>query len=221
MKKHQSGFTLVEIAIVLVIIGLLLGGVLKGQSLIDNARIKNVINDMKSVQSAYYSYLDRYKAIPGDDAQATTRLTINGVAVTNGGGNGAISGVFNTVGPCGAALESNNFWQHTRAAGFLTGDTVTNNGCNPGVNSVGGLIGIQSQVSAVGNLTFGMTGPVVCSGSIPSNIAQSIDAQIDDGNATTGSFRAGAAGAANQATAAAGTAYVAGATTIHTVCMQL
>lgn len=64
---RQSGFTLVEIAIVLVIIGLLLGGVLKGQELIENARIKGIVSDMKSVQAAYNGYLDRYKAIPGDE----------------------------------------------------------------------------------------------------------------------------------------------------------
>ena len=46
MNNRQSGFTLVEIAIVLVIIGLLLGGVLKGQELITQAKIKNVANDL-------------------------------------------------------------------------------------------------------------------------------------------------------------------------------
>ena len=53
MKKAQSGFTLVEIAIVLVIIGLLLGGVLKGQEMIENARIKSIVNDMNGVSAAY------------------------------------------------------------------------------------------------------------------------------------------------------------------------
>ncbi|MDO9008307.1 MAG: prepilin-type N-terminal cleavage/methylation domain-containing protein, partial [Thiobacillus sp.] len=45
IKRHQSGFTLIEIAIVLVIIGLLLGGILKGQELITQGRIRNVAND--------------------------------------------------------------------------------------------------------------------------------------------------------------------------------
>ena len=51
-KAKQSGFTLVEIAIVLVIIGLLLAGVLKGQELIENSKIKSIVNDMKAVQAA-------------------------------------------------------------------------------------------------------------------------------------------------------------------------
>ena len=57
--RKQSGFTLIEIAIVMVIIGLLIGGVLKGQALIDNAKIKSVVNDMKGVQAAWYGYYDR------------------------------------------------------------------------------------------------------------------------------------------------------------------
>ena len=60
-RKAQSGFTLVEIAIVLVIIGLLLGGVLKGQELIENGRVKNAANDMNGIVAAYNSYLDRYR----------------------------------------------------------------------------------------------------------------------------------------------------------------
>jgi prepilin-type N-terminal cleavage/methylation domain-containing protein len=71
----EAGFTLVEIAIVLVIIGLLLGGILKGQEMITQAKIKNVINDFNGVTVAVTSYQDRYRAIPGDDQNAATRWT--------------------------------------------------------------------------------------------------------------------------------------------------
>src|SRR2546430_13048603 len=73
MKSRQQGFTLVEIAIVLVIIGLLLGGILKGQEMITQAKIKNVIADFSGVSAAYHGYQDRYRAIPGDDPNAATR----------------------------------------------------------------------------------------------------------------------------------------------------
>ena len=83
MGQKQSGFTLVEIAIVLVIIGLLLGGVLKGQELITQAKISNITNDINSYASAVYSYQDRYKRLPGDDPGAT-RWTVGGAAIVPG-----------------------------------------------------------------------------------------------------------------------------------------
>jgi prepilin-type N-terminal cleavage/methylation domain-containing protein len=76
MKPSQQGFTLVEIAIVLVIIGLLLGGILKGQEMITQAKIKNVVSDFSGISAAYYGYQDRYRAIPGDDQQAATRWAV-------------------------------------------------------------------------------------------------------------------------------------------------
>ena len=75
MKKSQKGFTLVEIAIVLVIIGLLLGGILKGQEMITQAKIKNVIADLTGVSAAMYGYQDRYRALP-----VTTRARLAGPA---------------------------------------------------------------------------------------------------------------------------------------------
>ena len=69
-RHRQSGFTLVEIAIVLVIIGLLIGGVLKGREMITNAKIKRIENDFAGVSAAIYAYQDRYGVLPGDDPAA-------------------------------------------------------------------------------------------------------------------------------------------------------
>ena len=77
-RRAQSGFTLVEIAIVLVIIGLLLGGVLKGQELIENGRVKSAAADMNGISAAYNSYLDRYRRLPGDDGPTLAVLTARG-----------------------------------------------------------------------------------------------------------------------------------------------
>jgi len=221
-KRHQPGFTLVELAIVLVIIGLVLAAVLKGQEMIQNAKVKNLVNDLKSVSVAYYAYQDRYKAVPGDDAAAANHFT-GGV---NGGGDGAITGLYTATAALVAATESNNFWQHTRMAGFMTG-TATAAAANPPTNSLGGLLGIQSQVSATGGSTYGITGPVACAGGVPWKIAQAADELLDDGNSDTGTVRAGAAGAANLATTAAvsgayGTAAAPADTeTLHTICMKI
>jgi len=64
LKNRQSGFTLIEIAIVLVIIGLLLGGVLKGQEMINSAKVKNIANDFRQIPVYIYGYQDRFRAIP-------------------------------------------------------------------------------------------------------------------------------------------------------------
>ncbi|OYT92835.1 MAG: prepilin-type cleavage/methylation domain-containing protein [Burkholderiales bacterium PBB3] len=219
-KSRQAGFTLVEIAIVLVIIGLLLGGVLKGQEMIENAKIKNLANDMKGVAAAYYAYQDRYKAVPGDDAAASTRF----VGAVNGGGNGTITGLYDaTVAPA-AAAESNNFWQHTRMAGFLSG-TATATVAVPPTHALGGFLGVQANVAAAS--TYGITGVVTCAGAVPWKIAQALDILLDDGNSATGNVRAGAA--ATPATAVAtsavyGPAFVPTAANTsgqHTVCMKI
>ena len=105
MKSKQSGFTLVEIAIVLVIVGLLLGGVLKGQELITSGKAKALYADRAAIQTAYNTYNDRFRAVPGDDNAASNRFTglacgvagatASAVAQTcgNGNGNGLIAGL--------------------------------------------------------------------------------------------------------------------------------
>src|SRR6266576_5502208 len=122
--RKSQGFTLVEIAIVLVIIGLLLGGILKGQEMITQARIKNAINDFNGITVAVTSYQDRYRFLPGDDKGASTRWTVQ--APASGDGDGVIAGNYNftvTAPPTGAQ-ESNLFWQHLRIAGFVPGATT-------------------------------------------------------------------------------------------------
>jgi prepilin-type N-terminal cleavage/methylation domain-containing protein len=109
MKRKQIGFTLVEIAIVLVIIGLLLGGILKGQEMITQAKIKNVVADMSGVSAALYGYQDRYKALPGDDKVAD-RWT----GAVKGDGNGVIVGLYVPATP--ATDETAQFWDHLRRA---------------------------------------------------------------------------------------------------------
>lgn len=172
--KKQSGFTLIELAIVLVIIGLLLGGVLKGQELITQAKIKNVANDLNGVVVGIYAYQDRYKRLPGDDPGAT-RWT----GATPGNGNNVVTGDYNAD----ANEESRLFWHHLRLAGFISGDSSSlAAGVTQPLNAAGGITGVQS-----GGL--GLTGTIVCTGSLPAKIAQSLDSQLDNGDARTGSVR--------------------------------
>ena len=219
-SNRQTGFTLVELAIVLVIIGLILGAVLKGQQMIENGRVKSVENDLKGVATAYYAYLDRYKAIPGDDLLATTHVSSATVTAAIGDGNGIISGLFDAKAAPAAAAESNNFWQHTRLAGFMTGEATTAV-ANPPNNALGGVLGIQGGTAAAS--IYGMTGNVVCASNIPLKTAQAVDIALDDGNSDTGTIRAGtgtATATATSVSSAYGTTAPT-ADTVHTVCMKI
>ena len=191
IKRQQSGFTLVEIAIVLVIIGLLLGGILKGQELINSAKAKSFAQDFRTIQTALYGYQDRFKAIPGDHASVASALTgppPATVATANPAGslgNGQINGAWDSTTDTD---ESCLFWQHARMAGFLAGPTIVN--CAAGQdylqkNADGGRIGISSTPQITG-----MTGSFnICSSGIVGKIAKQLDTQLDDGNTITGSFR--------------------------------
>jgi prepilin-type N-terminal cleavage/methylation domain-containing protein len=203
-KSTEAGFTLVEIAIVLVIIGLLLGGILKGQEMITQAKIKNVINDFNGISVAVTSYQDRYRALPGDDANATTRWTVQ--APASGNGNGVVAGLYNandtagTGGAPAATAESNLFWQHLRIAGFVPGLTTGTGSGTPPPNAAAGIIGVESAV--VGTSGLGFTSLIVCSSNIPDKVAIAVDSQMDDSNSATGQVRAQLQAAANPATVA-------------------
>jgi prepilin-type N-terminal cleavage/methylation domain-containing protein len=186
MKNQQSGFTLVEIAIVLVIVGLLLGGVLKGQELINSAKAKSYASDFRTIQTALYGFQDRYKGIPGDLAGANTKITGATLATPAATiGNGQINGAWDSVT---GTDESCLAWEHMRFAGFLGGSTTVN--CALGdpyvqINADGGRIGISSTMQFTG-----MSGSYnICSAGVLGKIAKQLDLQLDDGVGNTGSFR--------------------------------
>jgi prepilin-type N-terminal cleavage/methylation domain-containing protein len=188
MQQQQTGFTLVEIAIVLVIIGLLLGGVLKGQELIHSAKVKNLAQDFRAVPTFIYAYQDKFRALPGDDkrAQAHVCPAENPTCTTNGNANGMIDGNWNDEAPPSEAVY---FWQHVRLANLATGSTALDAPNYLPLNSDGGRIGIQSG-GATAPLGLG-SGYIVCSEGIQGRYIHQLDAALDDGNPQTGSLRAG------------------------------
>ena len=222
-RQEQQGFTLVEIAIVLVIIGLLLGGILKGQEMITQAKIKNVIADMTGISAAMYGYQDRYRALPGDDKNAT-RWT----GATAGNGDGIIQNPYLSTT---AAHESVAFWDHLRKAGFVSGT-----GIDQPFNAVSGKMGVQTgDGPAIGTNPGGVLGTpgtpptvpftslILCSANLPDKIAISVDSQTDDGVGTTGTVRGmlQTTGPNPATIAAAASAYTEDGVSTYVVCRTL
>jgi prepilin-type N-terminal cleavage/methylation domain-containing protein len=197
-KSQQSGFTLVEIAIVLVIIGLLLGGILKGQELIASAKVKNLIGDFRGISAMVYGYQDKFRSFPGDQNQGqldaafgTGKATV--ATPPTGLNNGRLDGDWNTgtlTAP--GTAETSVFWQHVRLANLASGATTIGANYFP-TNADGGRIGIESGLDSAGAAApyiQGMTGAFfVCSDGIQGRYAKQIDTTLDDGNSATGSVR--------------------------------
>lgn len=188
----SRGFTLIEIAIVLVVIGLLLGGMLKGQELINNARVKSFASDFRNIPVMLYGYQDKFKALPGDDAQVTVHLPGATLATTPAGtvGNGVINGAWDSTTN---SDESCLFWQHVRLAGLAPGPTIVD--CSAGsayrpTNANIGQVGIQSNVGFT-TMTGAFSGSfIICSKNVPGEYVVQLDATLDDGNPATGTMRA-------------------------------
>lgn len=106
--EHRSGFTLIEIAIVFIVVGLIAGGILAGQELLQAARDRNVAKQFQEYALATIAFKNKYNCIPGDCAQASELGLGN-----NGDGNGLIA--------TGYALEPYYLWQHLGNAGLING----------------------------------------------------------------------------------------------------
>lgn len=226
MKTHQKGFTLVEIAIVLVIIGLLLGGILKGQEMIVQAKIKNAMADFSGISAAYHGYQDRYRALPGDDSGAAARWAANATtgatAAVSGGGNGIVNSTYNdSTAPAAvdATKESRLWWDHLRRAGFVAGS-----GNAQPTNAFTGMIGVQTGDGATppAAILGGFAALIVCSANIPDKVAIAIDTSMDDGVLLNGTVRSMKQTTPNETLAGnASASYEESGTNIYLVCRQI
>jgi prepilin-type N-terminal cleavage/methylation domain-containing protein len=175
----QGGFTLVEIAIVLVIVGLLIGGVLKGQEMILNAKLKKLESDHAGISTAILAYQDRYRQLPGDDSEASTRFAMytdgdnDPVADDiNGNNDGTISGDWIAT----ANTETANLWKHLRACALIPGDGDDDVQPN---NAYGGLIGVRD-----GSLQI--SGHVAIYGAVEGTIVKILESRLDEGTPAEG-----------------------------------
>lgn len=182
-KSRSTGFTLVEIAIVMVIIGLLLGGALKGQQMIENARYKALKSEIKQIQAAVFSFSDIYGYYPGDIPKSKLDLLLKGATAASSSDDGVPGDGKVTGGICNAGNEEPCMvFHHLRWAGLISGDRA--------------LIGVASQFpTPAGGFYDGVssgwlngdTSLKLLLQEIPGELAQRLDSEIDDGDGKTGS----------------------------------
>jgi prepilin-type N-terminal cleavage/methylation domain-containing protein len=192
VRNKYCGFTLVEIAVVLVIIGLLLGGILKGRELIAGARVRKLAQSCTAFQTAYYGFIDRYRHVPGDWSAADASQAI-GVAVTGGGNDD--DWLTNVPGSPAVYTESNALWEQLSAARFIAGsyagtsdtEPTTDNGLAP-LNAFGRVMIIGRTDDYVGNNPMHLH--LVIGRGVPVGTALELDTKLDDGRPNTGGFRA-------------------------------
>lgn len=195
---HKAGFSLVELAIVLAIIGLIVGGIMVGQDVMHNSKLQSIQTDIMKYDSAFQQFHQKYNSYPGDMPDATTYFT----SVGNGNGNFN----FDTL------AESVYLWEHLAKGGFIDGSytgTLTNpvvmeqNVPSTAFRGVGVQIRNYSATPAVTGEQSG--GAVIEIGGIStyyanqsfltSADAKSVDKKMDDGSATSGRLRAAGSGA--------------------------
>lgn len=211
-QTARHGFTLVELATVMLIVGVVTAGVLKGQQLIAQSRIKTTIAQVHSYQAAMQSFADAYKQLPGDMARAPSLIVgceaASGCVQGNSNGRVGLS-ITDIFSDDQSRLEAepSQFWRHLAVAGF-----INDIGKNPQIKAWGHSHpasafngGFQvvyfDRKSAYGTayinnhlilLRSGIQGPLLQGAgkeAIPPIYAEILDRKIDDGLANRGSVK--------------------------------
>jgi prepilin-type N-terminal cleavage/methylation domain-containing protein len=189
-RSSQRGFTLAEVAITLVLIGLLTGSVMLGDGMVTQSRIKSIAKDFNQLKVAVLLYQDRYSALPGDDAGAAVRWT---AGAKPGTGDRRISGSYQAIPPVGNPMtaltvdatsgESLNFWWHLRLAQLIVAPPPVVTPLAQPLNHYGGVIGVEWA-------PLGLPRLAACTANLPGDVAIGLEHQDDDGNPRGGLARA-------------------------------
>lgn len=178
------GFTLVEIALVLAIVGVLLGGVFKGRGLLDTARANSLVSEVEQIESAWQAFRDRYGALPGDLLEARELLHAEAPV---GNGDGRLD----------SAAERLAAWRHLVLAGLIGGLPtddgalpLAGTGCRSGLCPTSPFGGFFEFTAAADS--FGTRAPVALLDTgegVPAPALAAMDRKLDDGRADAGRLR--------------------------------
>lgn len=225
-RARQAGFTLAEIAIVLVLIGLLIGMMLLGDGILTQSRIRFVVNQFEGLKVAVLTYQDRYGALPGDDPRAAGRWP---AGAKDGNGDGQIGGSYRAPPPPGDPLanlvidpatgdgESLNFWWHLRLAQLIVAPPPVVTPVAQPLNFYSGIIGVEWA-------PLGFPRLAACTANLPGEVAIGVENRLDDGDPRRGLIRAAKQTADNQPIAAADatiTAFATGDADMYILCRRL
>lgn len=184
IRRGTKGFTLVEIALVLVIIGLIIGLIFKGGALITSTKYKRLKMDWDSILTAVYTYQDKYYALPGDDQNALTNWDdTTGIVAGDGDGYLDPSGAVTLCDGNAPSGEQCQAWWHMRNAGLI-----------PGSESQAPTHPFGSYMAIAGTTGVGLGGSpswswAVCHANLQNEIAKWLDDRYDDGKYDNGSIR--------------------------------
>ena len=190
----QRGFTLLEIAIVVLIIGFLLAGVLKGQEMITSAKVKRLAGQSEEIRAAYLGFQDRYKALPGDYAEANVALDCGGGTCLYGDGDSRIRA--NATPLNGSQVHEDILvWTHLSSSGFLKGEYRMVAGATEpdDANTPKNAYTIYLQIAFDGRYGMNDGGTLrhnlKTGGQIPATVMAELDRKIDDGKPYRGGLQ--------------------------------
>ena len=186
----QRGFTLLEIVIFVLIVGFLVAGALKGQEMITSARVKRLAGQLDEIRAATLGFQDRFKALPGDYADAATYLTCSGPCPY---GNGDSRIRANETPVNGSEVHEDLLvWTHLSSSGLLKGDYNMSTGDAAAMpsNSPTNPYAAYMQIAFDGQYGLSSGGTprhsVKSGPQVPVQVLMELDRKIDDGKPYTG-----------------------------------